>query len=355
MSGSGKEAPAQGGAAKTERKRPPITAFAAAAEELFGLKVDKVTAPGGSFRESLRIHFEGGGRAIATWRKEVVRQDREYAVLEALSQTEAPVPKLLGRVGDIYFQQDLGSTRFAAELRRRDAQGQEALAAEAFTALFRIQDAAESLRLAERLRLPAVAIRDSWYADTFALIDEVSSFLGIAPAPIDRDAYKATLASRAPRFVKWDARPGNAAVLADGSVAWFDFEHCGRREGIEDPGWLAADEYWTLGPEPTLRALDATAPAALRRRGEDFFTAFVCLQAWRRVQLIVDRLERKGWIDPADAMRHDKIGAAPEFLDALCAHGAAWAERSAVTRPLAAWFAAVPAAARAKVPLDRVS
>lgn len=37
-----------------------------------------------------------------------------------------------------------------------------------------------------------------------------------------------------PRFVKWDARPGNAMVNEEGQVHWFDWEHCCARNRLRD-------------------------------------------------------------------------------------------------------------------------
>jgi hypothetical protein len=169
---------------------------------------------------------------------------------------------------------------------------------------------------------------------------------GIVAPPLDTAGLAAQVTPPAVAFIKWDARPGNAVLLEDGSVAWFDWEHAGRRAPLDDLVWLFGDEY--VGDWPDIEA------ALLARRLGDFaagvsgavareyLATMLCLHACVRLALIVSYRQRDGrWWDRAHTLRNDRVGVDRDLAVTLCAKAARWAGQTGTTRPLVPWFAAI--------------
>lgn len=310
--------------------------LAALAAEVFGRPVLRITAPGGRGRASLRVVFDGLS-VIATIRQDPLRRRREADLLRRLSGLGAPVPALLAERGGVLFQSDAGSRRLSAELARLAGPAQDAAAQRAIAALAVIRRAAADSGLTAEL--PSIGRSGAWLGDFAQGPLALSRHLGIAPPPILPEALAAAVAAPARAFVKWDARPGNAAVQPDGSVLWFDWEDAGLRGGAEDLGFLMADEFWPLDAARALPLAGAEGAAE-----ERFLARFVALQIVRRLEIIHGRLRLAGWDDPAGALRNDRIGADPAAILRLCRHGTGWAALDPLTAPLADWFGAVAAA-----------
>src|SRR5438270_692207 len=113
-----------------------------------------------------------------------------------------------------------------------------------------------------------------------------------------------------PRFVKWDARPGNAMVGEGGAVAWFDFADCCCRRRLDDLGWLLGDEFTPDLPEAEERLLarhlpafaDDLDPAAARL----YLRVFGVFHSLCRLGLILDDAFEHGWRDWARCLEGDK-------------------------------------------------
>jgi hypothetical protein len=321
-------------------KLPP-EGVAKLAEAIFGQTVDRVTAPGGSSRDSLRVHM-ADRTVIATQRKYPGRARMEIEVLQALTAQGAPVPRYLGGEGQVFFQEDAGSRRLSAELLRQTEAGLTDAAARAFEGLLRIQAAGRRAGLAARV--PALGTGRTWIEGFVSTPIAASPGFGIAAPRIDRMALADTLDVPAETFLKWDARPGNGAIGAGGDVLWFDWEHCGRRQGMEDFAWLAGDEFWPIPPETVVPILSQVLPAEGRAYNLRWLGLYITFHIVQRLVLIRKRYDKAGWVDPARAMRYDKIGTDGALAQRLCRHGAGWADRDGATRPMVPWFDAAGAA-----------
>ena len=110
-----------------------INRIVEAAEKHFGQNVDRVTAPGGEGRSSFRLHFENRD-VIATLRPNFRRTHLEAFVLDELAPHTSNIPKVLGVVGEIMFQSDVGLRRLNQEIARYNKAKQLDLAAEAVAA-----------------------------------------------------------------------------------------------------------------------------------------------------------------------------------------------------------------------------
>ena len=315
-----------------------IEAIARIVRDIFDEDVVRITAPGGRTRASVRVHLTGR-TLIASWRPRRRRREMEAMLLGALHAAGGPAPILLGSREEFLFQSDAGSQRLTSEMERRSGAGREEMAAAAFHSLWQLKDAASRAGLLPRL--PVIALNLVWIGGFVAGPGKLAEDLGLRPPELDLDTLAHSLRAPPETFIKWDARPGNAAVQPDGSVVWYDWEDCGRREGTEDFAFLLGDEFWPLPPEESLRVFCQEAgKRAAQPLG--FLTRFVTLQAAQRLRLIAGQRQKRGaWIEPDRARRYDNIGFAPPLVRRLASYGADYASRDALTAPLAPWFETV--------------
>ncbi|WP_372886731.1 hypothetical protein [Shimia sp.] len=303
------------------------------AELHFAEPVVRITAPGGKKRDSVRVHFRDRS-VIASYRYRPSRLQREILVLEKLHGAGAPVPEYLGRQGALLFQSDVGSGRLSSQMHGRDHAGQVALARAAFDSLWTIKRAAKETGLTEQV--PEVGVTSVFVARFATCAQRIGRGLDLALPAVDWGGISRAVVPVPRHFVKWDARSGNAALRGDGTLSWFDWEHAGRRMGVEDFGFLIADEFWPLSPEDSLEAFAATCPG----RAEALLPhliRFSALQAIERIRLIQNEVFKRGWTDFRRAQRYDRMGAAPELLRSVARHGDALARLDPLTAPLSGW------------------
>lgn len=324
------------GASMGDPRRPKPEIFAQAAAEVFGTAVERVTAPGGSSRESVRIHM-ADRTVIATWRPNPVRRQNEATVLTRLSFARAPVPKLLGEHGEFLFQQDLGGRRLTTALATPGIA--EDAAENAFRSILKLQRAAVRSDLVSDV--PVLGAGDNWVDKMLAAPIRLARREGLPPPVIDPEALKPLVRTKGRIFVKWDARPGNACLDDDGAVHWFDWERCGRREGFEDFAWLMGDEFWTFGPRESLTILGRVFPKGIDEVNVIRIAAFTALHGAQRLALLRRHIRGHGEIPQDVARRYDKLGANRDQVERLAAHVTDWS----VLVPgldLAAMMAALP-------------
>ena len=322
--------------AETRQKLTPEN-VAKLCESFFSMPVDKITAPGGKSRESLRVHF-ATRNIIATQRKFPGRMRMEVEVLKRLTGAGAPVPAFLGGNEQIFFQADVGAERLSGHLASDDPARRDRAAKAAFESLLRIHAAGAETGLAEIV--PALGESPDWVRGLIGTVHTTSEKLGLTPPSLDMPGLERRLQVTPARFIKWDARPGNASIDGDGRVWWFDWEHCGRRQGMEDFAWLAGDEFWPLDSEAVVTLLAPLLDGARAEQDLDYLTHFITFHIVQRLTIIHRRFVKAGWVDAKKALKFDKIGTDPDLARRLCRHGAGWAGRAALTRPMVPWFEA---------------
>ncbi len=332
------------GSGPTEDTRPSVAELLVLVERHFHVRPERITAPGGKGRDSLRVHLPDR-TVIMTFRADRRRRAREIEVLKRLGAVGAPVPRFLGQEGPVFFQEDLGSLRLAARLEHAIAGGRGDLARKlarmSLASLVRISDLAREAGL-EGIA-PKMGLRGEWRRARVGRIARLSEILDVRPPQVDAEAFAGALRPRRLVFVKWDARPGNATIH-DRRVKWYDWEYCGLRDGLEDPAFLAADEFWPFAPRETLALLAAVRP--LSEEDRLWLADYAVLHAVERLGYIVEQVKKHGWIDEERARRQDRIGYAPRLLARLVRHGAEWAALSRHGPALAPWFGEMEAALR---------
>lgn len=309
-------------------------AIARLAEELFDEPVIRITAPGGRSRDSVRVHFDGW-TAIASVRSKPARLEREAAFLTRMTGSGAPVPKLLDVAEGVLFQTDLGSTRLTAELMRREGAAREALVEEVFESLWQIKDLVWSTGFLQEVR--PIATAQVWLERFASQPRHIAANFGLPAPAFDSEAFARKLRVPAGTFVKWDARPGNAALDSDGRVHWFDWEDYGRRGGIEDFAFLIGDEFWPVDVDTSLRLFAATNRMANDGTVQQL-ARFAMLCAAQRLRYMRDQWNEHGWISEGLARRYDRIGGSEGLIAPICDRAAALADLDPVSRPLAEWF-----------------
>ena len=318
-------------------------ALGRAAKVILGSPVKTVDYPGGRSRESCLLTLADGRRVIGTRRDTIARARRESAILDALTRRGARAPRLLGtNRAQILFQEALEGERLSRAIvdARDDEARLEALLDASLEGLAGIHAAAT----AEGLERRVTTLGDSraWRARLVERPGVLGEYLEVAAPELDTEAIVETLAVREPRFIKWDSRPGNALVDADGAVHWFDWEHAGRRNRLDDLVWVLGDEFVPDAAAVEARLLERHVPrfadVFTESEAREYVAVYGSLHLAVRLGLILKHVDGRWW-DLDRCIEEDRVGVTLDGARSLCRRGARWAETSALVAPLARWFA----------------
>ncbi len=317
-------------------------ALTRATETLLETQVVGVEYPGGKSRESYRLLLADGLSVIATRRSSLQLARREVCTLNALNLHDAPVPRLLGtNHSQILIQEELIGQRLSEALKNADAERYGELIDSALTSLVAIHEAGSAEQL--ECMVDALGEEDSWIHGLLRRPEVIGEYLDTPSPALDKVALTALLRIRQPRFIKWDARPGNALVTDAGIVKWFDWEHAGKRNRLDDMAWVMGDEYLPDHPEAERSLIDKFLP--LFGDGVDATVADNYLMAYGSFHMVVRiglilKYMTDGWWDIDKCIREDKVGVSLDCATRLCQRGARWSAQCELTAPLSDWFAA---------------
>ncbi|MFW8635512.1 hypothetical protein [Cribrihabitans pelagius] len=308
--------------------------IAAAAQAVLGEEPLEISAPGGTARSSLRLHF-ADRTVIATLRRNFRRTHLEAYVLEQLAPHCDDIPQVLGVQDDVLFQSDTGATRLSSEIIAHPESDQLELAAESVAAIFRIQAAARQTGLAAIL--PHLGANRGWVRNFVGSVDALQPYSMGIPDSFDFPAVAERMEYPGVQFLKWDCRAGNAAIGDDGYLRWFDFEYAGLRHGAEDFAWLIGDETWPIAPDKMADVMISEFDSGC---GHDigayleYLSVYTALHCVQRLKLIQKEVKSRGWLSKERVRRLDDAGVHPEFAVQLCKVGAYYADQSRLTAPL---------------------
>ena len=316
--------------------------LSAEARRALGQPVEDIEFPGGSTRSSVRLVLADGNRVIATRRKTSRRADHEVHVMRVLHDNGGNVPKIYSFANGLLLQQDLGTKRLSETLHDPERKDDIPLLIEAaLEGLARIHEAAAIGGLHEA-DLPVIGAEPEWCQGLANTPHEVGEMSGIKPPSYDAAAIAEIFAVRVPSFVKWDSRPGNALVGADGHVYWFDWEHSGLRNPMDDFVWLAADEFVTFS-----RRLEEKLFSGYRSRfagtltdseAERYIRIMGCFHTCVRLQLALHYKGDGKWWNLQRCLEGDKVGVTRRCCRRLLRRAAHWADFDPLTRPLVPWY-----------------
>ncbi len=301
-----------------------------------------IERPGGRSRQSVRVLLRDRS-IVVTRRKYPARAALEAAVMAAMNREDAPVPELLAFDQGWLLQEDLGGVRLSQALAEATPADADALLRRAVDALVATQAAAMRQRV--RLDLVVLGEGEAWRRDLVRMPLRIGRHFDLPPPDLPVEKLVAGLAAPAPHFVKWDARPGNAIVRPDGRVFWIDWEHCGLRNPLDDMAWLLGDEFTPfeadLSAPLLMHAVRRVQGELGRRAGLEDLLLFGTFHTCVRLGLVLANKEDGPWWEAGYCLERDKVGVTREMALRLCRRGRAWADGSALTRPLASWFDAV--------------
>ena len=315
-----------------------------ASERLLATKVEKIEYPGGRSRESCRMILADGRSIIATRRSKSHRADIEARILRALNKHNAPAPMLLETDGDrIILQEEIKGQRLSLALKDSEGTRLEELLDSAISGLINCQQAGSAERV--EASLPGLGMRNSWIDSLLKRPMVIGEFLQVPAPRYDTKTLNKLLQVGNPRFVKWDSRPGNALVNEEGRVFWYDWEHAGARNRLDDLAWLLCDEFVPDCPDVEERLLerfvqkfaDSTEVAG----ANDYLMAYGAFHTLIRLGLVLKNKRDGEWWDKDYCIDRDKVGITQDCAQRLCARGSRWASKTKATAVLAPWFKSV--------------
>ncbi len=310
-------------------------------EQLLNSKVKDVEFPGGPTRKSYRLHLIDGRSVIATERRERELLAIECAVLRKVGEDSSTVPKLLATDGHyLLVQEDLKGTRLPLALHDADEQQVEILLDKALKSLSTIQQIGSEKGLDEQFQV--IGNTQEWITGLIDRPSIIGEHFNIHPARPDVDKLFDLFTVSKPRFVKWDSRPGNAIVQAENNVAWFDWEHCGTRNRLDDLAWLLCDEFVVDSPEMEKRLIDNNLALFSDHfspdQAREYLYSFGVLHSSVRLGLILHYKHKGPWWDLDKCLSGDKAGVTLELAERICYRASRWAKQSEYTEALSPWF-----------------
>ena len=191
-------------------------------------------------------------------------------------------------------------------------------------------------------RVPPIGAKTQWLLKLVDTPRRLGEHLGLPAPSLPETELLDRLRFRGSQFIKWDARPGNAIALDDGRVAWFDWEHCGCRNGPEDVAWLLGDEYVPDWPDVEDQLLKRNLPLYAGETDPDeartYLAIFGTLHMCVRLALILSTKKKGPWWEWDYCLAHDKVAVTKESARRTCVRAARWARTAALVEGLAFWL-----------------
>ncbi|MDA1100096.1 MAG: phosphotransferase [Proteobacteria bacterium] len=308
-------------------------------QALTGRRAARILFPGGKGRKSAVVVTDEDAMFVITRRRHAGRAELETEVLRELKQQGAPVPAIIARDGKWIVQEHLGEVRLSEAIDAASPAARRVLLRAATESLIALHQAGRRAGLERRVIL--IGKNPSWLETLVDMPLRIGEYLAMPTPALPREAVMARLVVEKPAFIKWDARPGNAAVRPDGTVAWFDWEHCGCRAPLDDLGWLLGDEWSPDDPlgegdllEIYLADFAGDKPAAAR----DYLMTFGTLHMCVRLSLILSRKDDGDWWDRGYCLVGDKIGVTLQEATKVAGRAGRWSAASSLLAPLSPWF-----------------
>lgn len=303
-------------------------------KSFFGSRFERITCPGGSYRNSYRVHLSDQ-TFIATSRESMARTRLEAYILYKLAPKSDFVPRFIGFRDDVLFQSDAGTTRLSSALSTASPAEKEALAVKSVEGLFKIHRAARDVALHDQL--PHLGSSKEWVERFVNMVRRVEKQGTKIGRGFNRFALHEALASQPVQFVKWDCRSGNAALDDEGNLRWFDFEYAGVRHGAEDFSWLIADETLPVLSEDMLRIIMESFDSSIAEN-RDSWMNYLCLytvfHAMERLRLIQYEVKERGWKSKEKILSRDDVGMHPEYAAKICEVAVFFSNMSPLTAAL---------------------
>ena len=299
-----------------------------------------VTRLDGTSRTVWRAQLPNDRTVIVAYRENTNRSQLEKVVLSRLTAAGAPVPQLLASKGSWIIQSDLGVARLPNLFNQGSAEAARNLIVSATEGLVRIQMAADQTDLNQIVAL--IGRREGWIENLTLAPRRLGAVAGIQAPRLDGNQLAQIVGNPRSHFIKWDARPANAVVGLDGDVSWFDFEHCGCRDPLDDFAWLLADEYLPEDPEFEQllinQFIDLFAAGLPEKQARRYLSVFGTLHMCVRLSVVLNKKGNGAWLSPRQCLELDTVGATRNQFAQLILRATRWASQDKLTAPLALWL-----------------
>jgi hypothetical protein len=321
----------------------PAAEFCGRIQSLAGRTFERISRPGGTQRDVLRVHFAQGPSWILVRRTKQHRATNEKAVLTALEGLHGhSVPRRIGKIADWSIITDLGDMRLSLRLQAMPKAERWPIVEGVISGIFQLQDAANSFDAVRAL--PQIDLKPDNLLHIAKGPERTCKRYGITGHCPRPEVLLPWIGADAPRFIKGDCRAANIVFDNDGTMGWIDFEHAGLRHGCEDLAFLLCDETLSIDIEDHLNSLDRLVREARPEAPEEYLKRmciYATLHAGMRLRVIGIELTKSGWLDYTDIMRNDLIGAHPDLAMNLARRAAILADQYPETRPLVEIYSSI--------------
>ncbi len=322
-----------------EDEQEKLKAYSHSCQQLLGQKLVAIDFPGGVHRSSFRLMLENGHSVIASRRANAGRSFYESLIMRRLEKHQAPIPKHYAYNGLVMIQEELLGVRLSDALQNCSKEQYVTMMSSALEALLEIHHIAEQEKLSEVV--PIIGCEPDWliaFIDRTALL---GNYMGIPTAKLPVKQIYDCLLLLKPRFIKWDARPGNAMLGDDGKVKWFDWEHCCARNPMDDMAWLLCDDTVPNYPDAEDQLIDTYLAAFADDRKFDearvYLDVFGMHHACVRLCRILHEKDNDSWLVYENRVSVQR-GTQLRIAQQLCKRASRWAGKNAMTASLAEWF-----------------
>lgn len=291
--------------------------------DLLGEVPVDIRFPGGHDRKTI-IAVLTEREVVVSRRASATRAKLEARVVRAL-QPSGHVPELLGVKGHFVLQSMIEGGRLTSAMENAPRIGRTALLLAAGQSLLGFQSYGADAGLVSFA--PRIGQRDGWILDYAKTPFRLAEMIDHPIEHYSAEAIAERLNPKAPAFVKWDARPGNALLDETGRVVWIDWEHCGVGSAEDDLVWLLADEWSPISEEAEDKLLDALAASSDFSRDEAAFRfhAKAVLHSMIRLQLVFRRKGDGPWWNVRQSMEHDRVGVSQAHVHRVVTKAKRWA------------------------------
>jgi len=309
-----------------------------ATQSLLNTSVKSVEYPGGRNRESYRLLLNDNTTVIGSRRDTVEKARRETAILSALSNHTTAVPKLIAsNHSQILIQEEKHGDRFSQRISAADGPEYLTLMHAALSSLNDIHRAAEKENLAEVVK--PIGYQSNWLNEFAQRPRVIGEYLKVETPKLDYKQITQLLQPTDEAFIKWDTRPGNALVTKDNNVVWFDWEHAGKRNRLDDVAWIMGDEFVPDRPEEEALLLKQYVPLFSTKQNNpyEYLMTYGTCHMLVRLGLIL-KFKDGDWWDVDTCIANDKIGVTQQCANWICHKGARWSRQSTLLAGLSPWF-----------------
>lgn len=316
-----------------------ISGLSHVCETLLDKTVINSEFPGGEQRSACRLYLDDNSTVIATRRGDTGRTLLEHQVLTTLAPLTPYIPEVKAFNGAVLIQENLQGIRLSEAIKNASEQKYDSLMRKALDSLADIHRASEEAGLDQAV--PLLGYNNKWLNNLIEQPAVIGHYLDIeCPYPPLAEIFDLLTVMR-PRFIKWDARPGNAMLGANGDISWFDWEHCCARNRLDDVVWLLCDEIVPYHPETENQLIHDYLP--LFADGCDLETAYAYLRMFGILHMsvrlggILSEKGTKRWMrasDPDSTLAEDPL----EQAQRLCKRASDWTRESICPRSISDWF-----------------